>query len=114
MLIKHVWIQSQISSLMFPEMISCSIAGVSLSLAALFLSLFPLSVYVLFDIFLLFRIQTPPQSQPPGVIFPISSLSFSPSLSLLWWSFYWISLRSSPLSLMCSIKDASLIHTHAR
>lgn len=61
-------------------------------------------------------------SQPPGVIFPIS---FSPSLpsllhhslshpspSLLWWSFYRISLRSSPLSLMCSINDVSLKHTH--
>lgn len=58
-----------------------------------------------------------PARQPPGVIFPMSfspflpsSLSSSPSLCLLRWSFYRISLRSSPLSLMCSIKDAPLRH----
>lgn len=52
-------------------------------------------------------------SLPPGIISPISFSPLFPSV-LLTWSFYRISLRSSPLSLVCSIKDASLKHTHIK
>lgn len=82
---------------------------------------FSLFFYILFDIFLLrffffFLLFCPASRWIPNFPFPLSrlsSLSSSPSPSLRRWSFYRISLRSSPLSLMCSIKDASFKHTHS-